>query len=409
MHIDQKTLLKQKLDEIYSVTKQRHHEVQQLGVLSGLSGMALFAYAYGWYTQKEEPAEFGEDLLTTCITKINEGNEMATYCTGIAGVGWVLDHLVEHDLIELDNDALFSGIDPFLFEHLKGHMANGHYDFLHGGTGFAFYFLKRYRNTRQSELKDRYQQYLLHYLEQLAQLAQKEGTSLKWESVLQQETGERGFNLSLSHGMSSLINFLARLHPHAPFQAKATPLLQGAVAYMLASEHTDTTECMFPSWRKAEGSDKQAPSRVAWCYGDPGIGISLWYAGKALNDEALQQKAQQILLHSAPRTSPKASGVKDAGVCHGAYGNAQLFSRMHREMGLPPLATATNYWLEQGLAMATHANGYAGYSQFRPIKEGTMGWEPALAPLEGITGIGLAIIDYLAEADLHWDECLLVG
>ena len=56
--------------------------------------------------------------------------------------------------------------------------------------------------------------------------------------------------------------------------------------------------------------------------------------------------------------------------------------------------------------MAVHKDGDAGYKQWRgDSKE----WKKEKNLLEGIAGIGLTIISFLATFDTKWDECLLIS
>jgi len=395
-----------KLKEIYLAIADHHHTVNEIGVLSGLSGIALFLYEYAQFTDSLAPAELGEDLLATCIERINEGYDYPTYCTGIAGAGWVFDHLNQRQLVEVDNDALFSSLDPFLHSVMAANLQHANYDFLHGALGYAYYFLKRHRNTASPELRQRYTQYITDFLQTMAQKAETTGNTTQWLILLKPETSLYGYNLSLSHGISSIVNFLARLYPMPEFTALAGPMLQGAVNYILAQEHTEKKVCLFPSW--VSDSHEETESRVAWCYGDPGIGISLWYAAQAMGNSTLAQKATQIMGHSAARTAPEDTMVRDAGLCHGAYGNAQLFKAMHQHMQVPALNATAQHWLGQGLAMDVHQSGYAGYAQYHPHNPEAV-WQPSLSLLEGVAGIGLAIIDQLSDTATQWDESLMVG
>ncbi len=268
-----------KLDEIYQVIDRQHHNVHEIGVLAGLSGLAIFCYEYARFTNTNAPAELGEALLARTIDSINQGYNYPTYCTGIAGAGWAFDYLTQHDLVEVDNDALFSSLDDFLFGVMRNNLAAGNIDFLHGALGYAFYFFKRYQCTSSEALKANYRQYIHYFVEAMHQLAEHDHGALKWATVLQQETGLRGYNLSLSHGMSSTVNLLARLHQYPDFSPITKPLLQGAVQYIARQQHTGQCLSLYPSW--VSSSPEERESRMAWCYGDAGIGISFWHAAQA--------------------------------------------------------------------------------------------------------------------------------
>ncbi|WP_340065518.1 lanthionine synthetase C family protein [Ascidiimonas aurantiaca] len=404
--MDQKATLEKKLEEISAILKDESQKNEHLGVLAGISGIALFNFYYSKYLDVDTYADIGVDLLNESVNRINEGYQYPTYCTGIAGAAWVFDHLVEEDFMDSENDELLAELDEFLYAMMESDMSTGNYDFLHAAIGYAFYFLKRFRNTKDDTLKEKYRQYLLNMLAMLEKTAQKDENGLKWESTLDIEKGTRGYNLSLSHGMSSIVIFLSKLHDFPDFREKAAPLLKGALDYILSKELTAPDRTVyFPSWITEPAREEQG-SRLAWCYGDLGPGLALWRASKTLNDKVMAQKALEIFRHSAERTQPDDTGARDAGLCHGSYGNAQIFNRLYKETGEDIFKKAANFWIDSGIAMAVHPDGFAGYKQWHGMDKD---WRPENNLLEGIAGIGLSIIDHLADFDTHWDECLMIS
>lgn len=399
-------LLNQKLSQIHQIIKENYQSEVDVGVLGGLSGLALFEFYYSKYLDVEEPSDFGVEIISSCISKINDGYGMPTFCSGIAGFGWVLDHLNEKEFIELDNDFLFDPIDSYLYEIMCSELKNGNYDFLHGAVGIGFYFLKRFKSTFSDRLRNRYKENILQLVNTLNGLSEKENGKYKWESVLDIEKGTRGYNLSLSHGISSILNFLSRLYQEEEFQSLVLPMLEGSVKY-IHSFKSDSSQnlSLFPSW-----ITKTAPieyqSRISWCYGDLGIGISLLKAAKSIGDDNLKIEAIEILKHAAKRRTIDETRIIDAGFCHGSYGNAQIFNRIYKETRLPIFRETAHYWIQDGLDKAVHEDGYAGYKQWGGEDQT---WKSELALLEGIAGIGLSIIDFLDEEENSWDECLMLS
>ncbi|MEP1488485.1 MAG: lanthionine synthetase C family protein [Algibacter sp.] len=402
-----KNILEKKLKEIDSIIKVQYKNENQIGVLTGLSGISLFQFYYSKYLGIDEHADIGIKILENSINKINEGYNFSTYCTGIAGAGWVLDHLKQENFIDTNSDSLLSELDDFLHEMMIKDMRNGNYDFLHGAIGYTFYFLNRYKNTKSNKLKENYKTILLEFIDLLEGISDRGSeNNLRWLSVLNRETGEKGYNLSLSHGMSSIIGILTKLFEHEDFKINTEITLKKTISYILSFKNEDNNSfSLFPSL-VSENGDIDYKSRLAWCYGDLGIGIRFWYAGKAIKDKNLCNTAISIMKHAAYRITPESNMVVDAGVCHGSYGNAQIFHRMFKETNNFLFKEATEFWIQDGINKATYNDGYAGYKQW---KGGDKQWESEISLLEGIAGIGLTIIDYLADFDTNWDECLMIS
>ncbi|AXG68592.1 lanthionine synthetase C-like protein [Kordia sp. SMS9] len=403
-----KELLEKKLKEIDQIIKSKYEEETQIGVLAGLGGISLFEFYYSKYLDIDDHADIGVEMLTNCIDKINEGYSYPTFCTGIAGAGWVLDHLEQEEFMDADNDDLLPELDQYIYTFMVTDMKNGNYDFLHGAIGYAFYFLNRYRNTKSDELKEKYRGFINEFIDLLEGLSEDAGDGkLRWESELSIETKERGYNLSLSHGMSSIVGILTKFHEQDDFKEKSEPLLKGAVKYILNFKTTkEDPFSIFPSWVTGKEEDENAQSRLAWCYGDLGVAMRFWYASKTLNDEALGKTALEVLKHAAKRTAVEDSLVRDAGICHGSYGNAQMFLRMYKETGDQDFKDAFEFWIQDGINRGTFEDGYAGYKQWKGVDKS---WAAEVSLLEGIAGIGLSILDYLADYDTNWDECLMIS
>jgi len=404
-HMFDKSLVEKKLKEIYDVLKDVDMQDMHLGVLSGISGISLFQFYYSRLIEEEEPADLGVDTITKTIQGINDGYAFPTFCTGIAGAGWVLELLNEEEFIDIDNDELLMDLDEYLFTTMTENMEEVNYDFLHGAIGYGYYFLKRYENTKSKELKNKYKEHLNHLIKALKDTSQEEGNRVFWKTTLIKEDNLVGVNLSLSHGLSSIVNFLSRVHTHEDFKKDTHDLLVQTTEYILSHKYHDlTNSSLFPSWIY-EGMEKKPAARMAWCYGDLGIGVSLWRAGKSLSNTDYKEEAIQIMKHAAKRKDKAEAGVKDTGLCHGSCGIANIYDFMYKETEDPFFKETAEFWMDQVLKMGTH-QGNAGYLQWMGSEKK---WREETNVLEGIAGIGLAMISFLATFDTKWNECLMIG
>lgn len=405
--IDQ-TFFTQKLDQIQKITQTLHQQEDLLGVLNGKAGIALFQFYHAKFSNSEASSDVGADIISQSFDSINQGFDYPTFCNGIAGLGWTLDHLHQEEMIDIELDEMLSGLDNYLYSSMIGDISQGKFDFLHGALGYGFYFLKRLQNTQDESLKDRYKTYISKLLSILTHIAVPQEKGIAWKSVLIQETNLIGYNLSLSHGLSSIIYFLARVHEVEDFKQTAYPLLQGSLDYLLSHQTNQDQEIsLFPSWI-APDTEKNYRSRVAWCYGDLGIALTLLQASRSLENADLSDKAIEIFTHAAQRRSPETSFVKDASICHGAYGVAKIFNKAYLYTQNPIFKETADFWMLEATKMAFHKDGLAGYSQFF-MRDGKESWENKAGILEGIAGIGLCIIDYLSDTPHNWDECLMIS
>ena len=403
--IDQKVLYK-KLEEINEVLK-KDSDNNHIGVLAGISGRAMFHFYYARLIEDDEVAEIGVDIISEIVEKINSGYAYPTYCTGITGAAWVIDFLNNEGFIEIDTDEFLSELDAYVFDVMKNDIEKEDYDFLHGALGYAYYFLKRYESTDSVSLKNIYSQYLHFFIKSIADSSTSTAPDyLFWETISEEETV---VNISLSHGMSSIMNFLSRLYQYDDFKTVVTPLIEGSVSYLLKHKsNDDNTLSMFPNV-VCETRKTEYASRLAWCYGDLGIGITLWQVGKRLNNNLYTAEALDILKRTTKRRVDKETNVKDVGICHGAIGIMSMYNNIYKETKDPIFKEAMDFWMSKSLEMGKHDDGLAGFLQFVANKEGKGEWAGCSNLLEGISGIGLCIISYLDALQTNWEECLMIN
>ena len=403
-----KQQLEKKLKEINTVIDLKGQKEEDIGIHSGLSGISLFKFYYSKFSNKEVYAEQGLNYLYKCLNKINTGYDFPTLCNGIAGFGWTVCHLSREGFLDSETNEILNDLDNYLEKNLELDMGRGNYDFLHGGIGYAYYFLERYRNSETEISKNKYRNIINNFLAELKELSVTDDKDcVKWLSIVNIETNEKGYNLSLSHGIASIIAFLTKLHEINDFKSTTLSVLKSAINYLIKVKNIDltTSTSFFPNVIPLHGPVNKK-SRLAWCYGDLGIAITLWNASKTLNNSEINQFSEKVLKNCTQRITSEDTSVVDAGICHGSYGNAQIFNRIYKETLNPIFLESCEFWINDGINRAIFSDGYAGYKQWHGKNHI---WTPEISLLEGITGIGLVIMDYLSEYDFKWDECLMIS
>jgi len=383
--------------------KRKIHELTQIlttetlpniGLMSGLGGQILTCSEL--FLQKQISQNWLEHLHQVLEERLANEEFISTHCNGLAGIGWLYEHLSQRKLIDYDTNTLLIEFDSCLEIVLKKFMHENNYDFLHGGVGVALYFAKRVHKKRELI------SVLNQFLEDLENRSIKqEDGSLKWISHLG-NTNSQGYNISLSHGMSSIVAILSKLYKiEGIHKQKTEALLRGTVAYILAQEiDKDKYGSYFTNFA-LESMPEIIKSRLAWCYGDLGITAALYQAGVVLNEDIWIDKALEILLFSALQ---KDDTIGDAILCHGTTGIGHIFYRMWLVTHLSEFKKAAEYWFDRALKMAVFSDGLAGYKTKRETA-----WANKYELLEGIAGICLAMLTYYFEADPAWDECLLLS
>lgn len=366
------------------------------GVYIGNFGLLLFLYYYGRYSNQERFTSLADNFTDQLLNQLGEGIDTHTFCNGLSGILYLLEYLKENQFIELDIRESQEVLDNYLIYKTNTDMQNMYYDFMHGALGSGFYFLKARTNP----------DFLENIVNFLDQTAEKDIMNhvYKWISPLGLN-GEVGYNISMAHGISGIIVFLARYLVYNPKNEKASELIEGAVNYVLSQKiEFQAHGSNFPSYSIDYLKSERLMSRLAWCYGDLGIATSLWQAGKVQNNQEWKNIAIDVLSDSIPRRTFHETGVIDAGICHGSTGIAMIYNRMYIETELEEFSITADYWMEQTLNYSWFEDGFAGYKSF--VEKG---WVNNDSLLEGITGIGLMMISWLSKEKQTWDELFLLS
>lgn len=370
---------------------------KEIGLYIGNAGIALFLFYYARLKNVPDVHRKATEMVDDLFTQIETTPQLGfSLCSGIAGVGWLVDHLCKQGFLMANPDEVLSDIDEYLYHAALNELYQGHYDFMHGAMGIVLYLVKRNR-----------QGYLCHLVDELSRIAIWDGDGAKWESIIKHEDGIRGYNIALSHGSSSLALVLCKILQITPENETAKRLLKGAVEYICNQEiSVEKHGCYFPAF-SIESQPIMAKTRLAWCYGDLGIALAIWQSGLLLGNQGWIEKVMEVLLFSAHRRGLPDNMVRDAGICHGTAGIAHVFNRLHRNTKRVEFKDAAGYWCNETLKMATFEDGLAGYKAwYTPEHDG---WQPTDSLLEGIAGIGLCLLSFVMQEDPAWDECLLLN
>lgn len=393
--------INEKLEVFAEIVKEKTKDLKDAhGIMGGKAGIALFCFYYAKYKQDDSFADFGLELISEVFDAINEGFAYHTHAGGLAGIGWTVEHLAKQEFLDTDTDEILSDLDPYLHKAMIYDIDQDNYDFLHGAVGNGTYFLDRLTNP---EAKG----YIKELIDKLDEKAHRDDDgAVKWLSTLNHEDGTKGYNLSLSHGLASIIVFLGKVLDAGIHTKKVKELLNGSAKYLFKHElKGGDFKSRWPSWIQ-EGQPPNE-SRLAWCYGDLGVSIALYQAAQSAKNKEWEKIAIEALKKTTLRKDLKENSVIDAGLCHGAAGIMHIYNRAYQYTGLKLFNEMAVYWAKATLGMATHEDGYGGYKAWHTEKYG--GWTAELGFLEGITGMGLSFISMISDIEPAWDRTLYIS
>lgn len=319
---------------------------------------------------------------------------------GFTGIGWITNHLAGGDGDDDPNVEIDRALEVALTRDTTGL----EFDLVSGIVGTAVYSFARLPRPTAITCIER----VIDHLERTARTL-PEGiswfTDPSWLSPDNRSRTPNGYySFGVAHGVPAAIAVLARAVEHGIAVERARPLLDGAVAWILAHRTNDLDRSQIPTW--VAPNETPVSARSAWCYGDPGVAIVLVAAGRAAGMPSWSDVGHDLLRQLARRPR-EACRVVDAGLCHGAFGLAHLLARGHAATDDPELRAAAITWYERGLAMREPGKYIGGFFAHRMHEDRSFGPATDHAFLGGSAGIGLALVAALSPAEPAWDRLLL--
>jgi class I lanthipeptide synthase len=380
----------------------RQSESTDASLAGGLAGRALFHAYFGEALGSERDLDRARECLKAAAGLVSSRQMTASLFSGFTGVAWAMEHLRSR-LFDEDGDDPNEAIDEALVDHLGRAPWRDTFDLIYGLAGIGVYGLERWPRRGARLIVER-------VVDRLEETASPRPEGVAWFTpadqipIRQRERSPEGhFNTGMAHGVPGVIALLGRTCGKGVAAGKGLPLLQGAVRWLLAQRLDEESPWAFPMW--IGSGIASGPSRIAWCYGDPGIAVSLLGAGRSLGERDWEREAVALAQRAA--LLPDRHGVQDAGLCHGAAGLGHLYNRMAQATGDPALRDAARSWLGMALEMRTPGKGIAGYAAWLVQEDGTMGWTDDPELLTGAAGVALAFLAAATPHEPAWDRILL--
>ncbi|CAA9475498.1 MAG: Lanthionine biosynthesis cyclase LanC [uncultured Solirubrobacteraceae bacterium] len=322
---------------------------------------------------------------------------------GFTGVAWAIAHLARR--AGADASGATEAVDGALSALLRDGRWTGPYDHVSGLVGIGVYALERLPDPAGAELLE----LVVTTLADRAERADGAATWFTAPAELHPDARGRApdgyYNLGVAHGVPGVVSVLAGATGAGV--PGAAEWLDDAVTWLERQRLDDDAAAVWPFF-VGPGVESFA-SRLAWCYGDPGITLTLLQAAAAREREdwvALADLAIEKMLSRAVGES----GVTGASLCHGGAGLAHLCGRLHEASGRDGLDDMARTWARRTLGLRVDGEPMGGFTVWDPSDPQELGGDvqgPGF--LAGIAGVALTLAAAATDVAPDWDRCLLVS
>jgi len=374
----------------------RYESLNDFGLFTGLSGILLHKVFLWQHFKEDKYYQECETVLNRIFDLIeSEDFNDTSYCSGLAGVGLVLHYLSEKKILDIDCRSILQEIDPHIVSGLNTCLQKSFFDFLYGAIGLGIYLVETNDRGANNE-------YLENIIEQIYRHSKVDdyGRRLEHQEDIS-DPQSIGCNLGLAHGLPAIILFLCKCYENDILKNETKLLAKEFIDFILTHRNDGAgATSVFPNKVSDYPPRPDRDSRLAWCYGDLGICLTLLQFAKTFDRADILQIATDILIVTSNR-NPKTevTPVKDPYFCHGRAGIVHLFNRGYYYTRCELLKTAAVTWTKE-LYTLMESEHYT-----EQVKKGTERCDM----LNGIAGTSLVLTSLVSDSEPFWDRFFLLS
>lgn len=372
-------------DQVQSASTNTH-----VGLLIGNVSSILFWQSKQTLSNKSYLQNIKIEI-NTAFQQVKKQTVPKTYINGLAGLGWAVNFICRTSDFQEDANEILSELDELLLTVALEDLKHNNYDLLYGGVGYGIYFLDRLQSNINS--KEALAQILIH----LNSIAVQEGNGIFWQSRENQK--ENTMDFSLAHGQAMILLFLRKLYQN-DIQRDTTSKLINGLLNTFDKYKVETVEGLIYPDAIEKGEPIFSPLR--WCHGHLGIALALWLTGTTIGNKEIVNNGIQAGLHAAKIRQYNKESIRTAIICHGTLGIAHIFNRFYQYTQVEEFKEAALFWYEESATILDSEIGFQDYN-------GEGGYQIEHGILNGIQGIGLALLAAISEEEPTWDSCILLS
>jgi hypothetical protein len=119
-----------------------------IGLLNGKTGIAIFFYHYARYIGKQVYDDFAGELIDEIYKEIHI-NTLLNFRDGLCGIAWGIDYLIRNDFLEGNPDEVLEDLDKRIMEWDVRRISD--YSLETGLEGIACYVVSRMENREKEQ------------------------------------------------------------------------------------------------------------------------------------------------------------------------------------------------------------------------------------------------------------------
>lgn len=160
--------INKRLQQIANALIINASNIDDIGLLNGRMGIAIFFYHYSSYSNNNLYRKYADELIDEIYSDIHQSLPM-NFTGGLTGIGWAIEYLVKNRFVSANTDEILIDIDNATLKYrLENPVLINKKDIF---WGIGLYQLARFKNTKSEELiKLRKKEALIYLLDECERL-----------------------------------------------------------------------------------------------------------------------------------------------------------------------------------------------------------------------------------------------
>jgi srtC, putative len=371
----------------------KYKDEDDLSIGTGLLSRSLFLYNYASFFEQEKVLDISLNSFKKVYNQLEKNLHNSSLVTGCTGCVWLYLYLCKEGIFDMD-DKFVEFFDWFYINGIKIEKKKENYDLFYGFLGYSCYFLMK--ESMNISSKDQ----LNFIVDVIEDISKKDTNGYFWVD----KYGGNYVNLGMAHGLPSIVSFLGKVYNITAYE-KAKHLGENAIRWILNHRISQSEKWLYPNRINLLSYDnKEEASRLAWCYGDLGIGYALCAFGQNVKDNKIKNEGIDILNHTILRgMEDTETGIHDKGFCHGVSGVYYIYKKLN-DILEGTFKQAEEYWLEK-LTQDYKIESFYSYTYY----EKQYKYAPDIGLINGFGGIGMTLLSIInKDKKNEWDNIFML-
>ncbi|MCH2032698.1 MAG: hypothetical protein MK202_04175 [Tenacibaculum sp.] len=322
-------------------SKITSYPIDQLseGLTQGKLGVLYYFLFMYIDTKKTTYLDKITDILMNVFNSLQnpDGNELlndSSYAEGISGLGFVIDELINNDLLDDEYGEQIPVLCQIAYEYSIKMIQKDNYDFMNGSTGVLWFLLK----VKNRELFNGI----------VEKLQEKAITAEYLFSTVSDNPYISDMNFGFPHGYLSIVKVLNDAKKVFGANEMYDQISEKCITTIMSNLNEEYTVDGIHIYKphklylKEGRLTEHQNNRLAWCNSDLSLAFLLHKINKSSD---YSQILQDIGDNLVKRKEMNVTGVENHHFCHGSSGIAQLFLELYHLTKDEKYLDAHQYWI----------------------------------------------------------------